>query len=109
MRLVYSSDPGVVKSYYYLEKFMSALLKLGIYLKNNILETKTCQNIFIRVFFIKTKNTTPHPTTFSKKLNPTQCKPNENKMKIQEFLGGVVVRTLHLHCWGPGFEPLLAN
>ena len=46
MRLVYSSDPGVVKSYYYLEKIMSALLKLGIYLKNNILETKTYARIY---------------------------------------------------------------
>ena len=43
---MYSSDPGVVKSYYYLEKFMSALLKLGIYLKNNILETKTYARIY---------------------------------------------------------------
>ena len=46
---------------------------------------------------------------YKKKNKNKNKKKKENKMKIREFLGGMVVRTLHLHCLGPVFEPLLAN
>ena len=32
-----------------------------------------------------------------------------NKEFIREFTGGAVVKTLHFHCWGPGFDPWLGN